>query len=39
MAIKADKNTRMGVIGDIKQELRNSGAFKIFYNAAKGERK
>ena len=39
MSIKADKDTKMGLISDIKQELRNSGAFKIFYNAAKGERK
>ena len=38
-SIKADKNTKMGLISDIKQELRNSGAFKIFYNAAHGERK
>lgn len=34
-AIKADKNVRMGMISDIKQQLRESGAFKIFYNAAK----
>ena len=33
------KDTKMGLISDIKQELRNSGAFKIFYNAAKGERR
>ena len=39
MAIKADKDTKMGLVSDVKQELRNSGAFKIFYNAAKGERK
>ena len=38
-SIKADKETKMGLISDIKQELRNSGAFKIFYNAAKGQRK
>ena len=38
-AIKADMNVRMGVISDIKQELRNNGAYKIFYNARKGERK
>ena len=37
-AIKADKLTKMGLVSDIKQELRNSGAFKIFYNAAKGKR-
>ena len=38
-SIKADQDTRMGLISDIKQELRNSGAFKIFYNAQKAERK
>ena len=37
-SIKADKDTKMGLISDIKQELRNTGAFKIFYNAAKGKR-
>ncbi|MCR5821531.1 MAG: biopolymer transporter ExbD [Bacteroidales bacterium] len=38
-AIKADKEVRMGMISDIKQELRNAGALKIFYNARKAERK
>lgn len=38
MSIKADKDTRMGLVSDVKQELRNAGAFKIFYNAAKGKR-
>ncbi|MBR1644639.1 MAG: biopolymer transporter ExbD [Bacteroidales bacterium] len=38
-AIKADMDVRMGLISDIKQELRNAGAFKIFYNARKSERK
>lgn len=37
-AIKADEEVRMGVISDIKQELRNAGAFKLFYNARKGAR-
>ena len=37
-AIKADKDTKMGLISDIKQELRVAGAFKIFYNARKAER-
>ena len=31
--IKADKNTSMGVISDIKHELRKSGALNIRYNA------
>lgn len=37
-AIKADKGreVKMGLISDIKQELRYAGAFKIFYNASKG---
>lgn len=39
MSIKADKDTKMGLVSDIKQELRKCGAYKIFYNAAKGVRK
>ncbi|MBE9492406.1 MAG: biopolymer transporter ExbD [Bacteroidetes bacterium] len=38
-SIKADKNTRMGVITDIKQELRKIGAFKINYSSRKGSQK
>ena len=34
-SIKADKGTRMGVITDIKQELRLVGAFKINYSSRK----
>lgn len=34
-SIKADKATRMGIITDIKQELRKSGAFKINYSSRK----
>lgn len=34
-SIKADENTRMGVITDIKQELRKIGAFKINYSSRK----
>ena len=34
-SIKADKTTRMGIITDVKQQLRNVGAFKISYSAAK----
>ena len=33
VSIKADKDTRMGVIGDIKQALRRSYALKISYAA------
>lgn len=38
-AIKADMAVKMGMVSDIKQELRQAGAFRIFYNARKGERK
>ncbi|MEN8226397.1 MAG: biopolymer transporter ExbD [Bacteroidota bacterium] len=34
-SIKADKGTRMGIITDIKQELRKAGAFKINYSSRK----
>jgi len=34
-SIKADQLSRMGVITDIKQELRKVGAFKINYSARK----
>ena len=37
-SIKADKMTRMGVITDIKQELRKCGAFKINYSSRKTAR-
>jgi biopolymer transport protein ExbD len=36
-SMKIDKDTRMGIITDIKQELRQIGAFKINYSAAKGK--
>ena len=31
--IKADQDTRMGIITDIKQELRRCNALKILYGA------
>jgi biopolymer transport protein ExbD len=34
-SIKADRDTRMGIVTDIKQELRKSGAFKINYSSRK----
>ncbi len=34
-SIKADAMTRMGIITDIKQELRKSGAFKLNYSSKK----
>ena len=33
VSIKADKDTRMGIITDIKQELRRCSALKIMYGA------
>ena len=35
VSIKADKDTKMGVITDIKQALREAYALKISYSAAK----
>ncbi len=37
-AIKADMAVKMGMISDIKQELRKAGSYRIFYNARKGNR-
>lgn len=34
VSIKADKNTRMGIVTDIKQELRKANALKISYAAS-----
>ncbi len=31
-ALKIDQDTKMGVVSDVKQELRQVGAFKISYN-------
>lgn len=36
-SMKIDKETRMGIVTDVKQELRKIGAFKINYSAAKGK--
>ena len=33
VSIKADENVRMGIISDIKQELRRCSALKIMYSA------
>ena len=35
VCLKADKDTRMGVITDIKQELRKAEAYKISYAATR----
>lgn len=36
VAIKADNATRMGIITDVKQELRRANALKVSYTASKG---
>ena len=36
VSIKADKDTRMGIVTDVKQELRKVGAFRINYTTLKG---
>ena len=35
VAIKADESTRMGIVTDVKQELRKCSALKIMYTARK----
>ena len=35
IAIKADKDVRMGTISDIKQEMRKNGAFKLIYTTSR----
>ncbi len=37
VAIKADENTRMGIITDVKQELRKCSALKIMYTARQAQ--
>ncbi len=32
-SLKVDKNTKMGIVTDIKQELRQVGAFKVNYSS------
>ena len=34
-SLKVDSDTRMGIVTDIKQELREAGAFKINYSSRK----
>jgi biopolymer transport protein ExbD len=36
-SMKIDRDTRMGIVTDVKQELRKIGAFKINYSAGKGK--
>ncbi len=35
ISLKVNKETRMGIVTDVKQELREVGAFKINYSTAK----
>ena len=36
-ALNIDKDTRMGVVSDVKEELRRCSALKIMYTASQGE--
>ncbi len=38
VSIKADKDVRMGIVTDVKQELRRCSALKIMYSARKTEK-
>lgn len=38
VSIKADRNTRMGIITDVKQELRKANALRVTYAATQPER-
>ncbi|MBQ2023740.1 MAG: biopolymer transporter ExbD, partial [Alistipes sp.] len=35
ICLKADENTKMGIIADVKQELRRANALKISYASSK----
>ena len=39
VSIRADRDTEMGIINDVKQELRKAGALNINYSAEKKTRK
>jgi len=36
-SLKVDRDTRMGIVTDVKQELRKSNALKINYSTTRGE--
>lgn len=38
VSIKADRNTRMGIITDVKQELRKANALRVTYAATQPDR-
>jgi biopolymer transport protein ExbD len=35
VSIRADRDTEMGIINDVKQELRRAGALNVNYSAAR----
>ena len=37
VVLRCDENVRMGIVSDVKQELRRCSALKIMYCARKGE--
>ena len=37
VSLKVDKEANMGIVGDIKKELRKASAFRINYTTATGE--
>jgi hypothetical protein len=37
VSLKVDSDTKMGIVSDIKQELRKANALKINYNAVTGD--
>jgi hypothetical protein len=38
VSMKVDQDTKMGVVTDVKQELRKASALKVLYSAASRER-
>lgn len=36
VSLKVDRNTKMGIVSDVKQELRKANALKITYSTKKG---
>ena len=38
VSLKVDKDTKMGVVSEVKQELRKASALKVLYSASSRER-
>jgi len=36
-ALRVDKNTKMGIVGDVKEELREINALKLTYITREGQ--